>query len=271
MCIKRTILGLGLSTLVLGSTAGASTLFDRNFSTGGDNVNGDFTFPTYNVIFGSGNGDGSWSTDQGSGLELALRAKVRFPPSNTFNSNGDGTYNHAAGIGAAPNRPIWNFEWSVNSNLDGSGDSLDQFTYLLGLDSDPTQGTNYATSFDPINVDYADHAIGTNATTNGGGTSVPNSNPPTQAEKDQYVALIAGNNIAQNSWSMHWFVPGFDPAINATYTLFLSAFDGSTELATTTIDVIVGAGGGPAPVPEPSTLLLLGTGLVGLIAYRRRA
>ena len=27
---------------------------------------------------------------------------------------------------------------------------------------------------------------------------------------------------------------------------------------------------GPAPVPEPSTIILLGTGIAGLVGYRRR-
>jgi type VI secretion system secreted protein VgrG len=31
-----------------------------------------------------------------------------------------------------------------------------------------------------------------------------------------------------------------------------------------------GSGGGPAPVPEPATMLLLGAGLAGLVAFRKR-
>lgn len=77
------------------------------------------------VIFGSGNANGAFTVNRNNDVELGIRAKVRFPvPSNTFNSDGDGTYTHQAGDfgGLAP----WNFEWSVNSDYDGStGNSLD--------------------------------------------------------------------------------------------------------------------------------------------------
>jgi hypothetical protein len=42
------------------------------------------------VIFGSGNANGSFTNNQTGSVELGLRAKVRYPtPMNTFNSNGD--------------------------------------------------------------------------------------------------------------------------------------------------------------------------------------
>lgn len=87
---------------------------------------------TNNVIFGSGNANGSWTTDRANGVEVGLRAKVRFnaanAPENTFNSNGAGTYEFQAGLpptgfGFAPgstSTATWNFEWSINSNYDGT-------------------------------------------------------------------------------------------------------------------------------------------------------
>lgn len=66
----------------------------------------------------------------------------------------------------------------------------------------------------------------------------------------------------------------FDANVDGTYDFVLSAFSGATQVASVSIQVIVGAGapggaGGPA-VPEPGAVALLGMAIVGLGTVRRR-
>lgn len=240
---------------------------------------------TPDVIFGSGNLNGGFTVDEQDGVELGLRGKLRHNaagnPENTFNSNNDVTYSFNKGVAPTQSSPTaeWSFEWSINSNVDGTGANLNQYTYSLQLDSDPSQGTNFG-SFDPINganpgltgnrVQW-DHAIGNNSTGNGGGTSIPNSTGSPKVENFDsagYSTLIDDNNVAQNSWKPHWFIPGFDPDVDGTYDIVLTASDGGGVVASTSIQIIVGVGG--AALPEGgATVLMLGTALLTMSGIRR--
>ena len=225
---------------------------------------------TPDVIFGSGNANGSYTVDQANGIELGLRGKLRYNaaglPENTFNSNGDGTYSFAAGVAPTKASPVavWSFEWSINSDwnsTDGTGGVLNAYTYLLEIDSDPSLGTAFS-GFDPINLAFADHSIGTNLTLNGGGIEA--------ADAAAYAALISSNNVAQNSWQTQWFVPSFDPTVDGTYDFKLSAYspNGGPAIASTNMQIIVGNGGSAVP-DGGSMLALLGTSLLGLAGVRR--
>lgn len=221
---------------------------------------------TPDVIFGSGNLNGSFTGVQTNGIELGLRGKLRYNasglPENTFNYDGDRTYAFDPALSANPaDRSLFNFEWSINTDFDGSsGLALDDLTYLLSIDYDPTIERKTTVEFDLINLPFADHAIGTNATLNGDGTVA--------TDPADYSALIAANNVAQNSWNLGFFEPaGFDPTSEGLYTITLSAYDGAGLVAGTSIDVLVGEA---APIPLPAPALLLGSAIAGLFMMRRR-
>ena len=202
---------------------------------------------TPDAIFGGGNDNGSYTVDRSNGVELGMRGKLRFPASNIFNSNGDGTYTFSTGSGtSSPPDPEWAFEWSINTDWNGwSSWLLDDLTYEIGMDFDPGLGTNFL-AFDPITIGevipfvppppavvFWDHSIGTNATLNGGGTEATDG--PT------YATLLAANNVAQNSWRMTFFDEApftFNPAVPGRYDFYLAAYDGATEVARTEIAVL---------------------------------
>ncbi|MEM1081192.1 MAG: DUF11 domain-containing protein, partial [Pseudomonadota bacterium] len=192
---------------------------------------------TPDIIFGAGNNNGAFTTDRRNDIEIGLRGKLRFDgngqPQNIFNSNGDGSYSFDPGAvpgQSDPNTAEWSFEWSVNTNFNGAaGPNLDAYTYEIGMDGDPSPATDFLV-FDPITPAppffFADHAIGTNTTGNGAGTSAN--------DAGSYAALLASNNVAQNSWRYDFFNDGpfaagalanFDPAVDGTYTVYLLARD----------------------------------------------
>jgi hypothetical protein len=241
--MKQTLGLLVAGSLALGSVTLIANQNDRQFD----------QLVTPDAIFGSGNANGSFTTDRHKGVEVALRAKTRFPVAlNVFNSNGDGTYSFPAGdacpgFGFAPfplclATPVWNFEWSVNTDFDGStANVLNEFIYQIGMDADPSRKTAF-TMFDPITPSLVapawDHSIGTNATPNGGGVeSLPN-----------YVANLGTNNVAQNSWNYEFFnnvgtsLASFNPAVDGNYVIFLRAIDPVKKkvVAETVIQVLVG-------------------------------
>jgi len=211
---------------------------------------------TPDVIFGSGNANGNFTIATNSGIELGMRAKIPF--AGTTHYDGGHTYTYAAG-------QVWNFDWSVNSNVDGTGANLSAFTYELSMFKVNSLGTNPADAFtfDLINLTsgFADHAIGTNSTGNGAGTEATDST--------EYATLIANNNVAQNSWRYGFFPFGaistYDVNDIGTYIVRLTAFSGGMEVVSTDVTVNVV----PLPTAAFAGLGLLGA-LGGVRTIRRR-
>ena len=230
---------------------------------------------TPDVIFGSGNANGSFTGVRENNVELGLRGKLRFNNSgaaeNTFNYTGNATYEFEPSDGNPPShRSLFNFEFSINSDLNGDTDglrTLDELTYLLSIDHDPSSATNFY-SYDVINGTVADHAFGFNSTGNGDGVTAGN-----PADPLLYSSYIDTYNVAQQSWNYGFTGDtGFplDPQTQGLYTIGLSAFDGQTLLASTSIDIRYGE---VPPVPLPATLPLLAAALggAGFLARRRKS
>lgn len=258
-----------LASFVAAGTAAALS-YDQDVLTGATIV-GDADDQD-GVIYGSGNANGGFTLDTGAGVELGLRTHERYPsPTNTYNSNGDGTYSwDTGGWGTGGARGEWNFDWSIFV----SSGNLDDYTYVMGVDYDPSAGASFAT-WDLINnpVPDVDHAIlldaANGSTVIGDATSGP-SDPATN-----YVTNIGNGVAAQNSWNMA-FMNGrfplayqFDPTAVGTYDIYLIAYSGDSQVARTDITVFVGGG---APVPEPATMTVFGLGIAGMsaAAWRRK-
>ncbi len=199
---------------------------------------------TSNVIFGMGNVNGNFTTDRRNGVELGLRAKIPF--SGLIRSNANGTYSYTLAEtdhdnNAATDRR-WNFEYSVNTNYDGSsGNNLDQYTYEMGLDADPTEATDFLV-FDPItantpplNQAFFDHSIGTNVTANSAGDEA--------TDAASYASLLANNNLLQQSWRYAFFpiapLDTYNPDAPGLYDIYLKVMLNGVEVAKTSIRIII--------------------------------
>ena len=162
------------------------------------------------IIFGSGNSNGGFTTSTQNGVEIGLRAKIPF--TGLLNSGGDGSYDYLIletyqGSASTPN--AWSVDFTVNTDItstgdDSSGPIVGNFTYEFGVDSDPGPGATFF-KFDPFilpPVAAFDHAFGNNLTANGAGVFT--------LDPGTYAALVAGNNVVQQSWRYVWTgVPGY--------------------------------------------------------------
>lgn len=209
------------------------------------------------AIFGSGNPDGNWVVDTGSGISLALRAKGRndTPYAGTMPNDGAGTYTFGTQVGA---KGPFNYEFSINSGTP----MLNAYDFYLVVDQDHSAGVTPIT-INPL-THWSDNSYGTGATANGAGV------------EGLFSALGSTNSIAQNSQNITFGdyaggALGLVPDATYTYELYAVASGAGVNgnrLASVSMNVVVGKGG--AQVSENgSTLALLCAGLMSLGFIRR--
>jgi len=187
---------------------------------------------TITAIFGSGNPDTGWTSDDGGNIQLALRAKSRIDGSTP--NDGAGTYYFAT---APATRGLWNYEFSINSDAPNNIDALTTYDFYLSADGDPSQCIYY-TTVNPL-THWNDNSYGNNTTAN------------SQGVEGSAAALAPVNNIAQNSQNITFGdYPGGAQTLqaNATYSYELYAVaagagPNGTKLASVSITVVVGEGG----------------------------
>ena len=226
---------------------------------------------TNNVIFGSGNGNGQFTGSTQNNVEVALRGKIR--GQGVYNYDGDHTYIFdPLSYPGTTTRSAYNFEWSINTNADGSGgNTIGSFDYRLQIDTDPSVLTSFI-SGDPYAVPdpfYPDHSFGDNSTAGSAGLEA--------SSASEYADFLATYNLSQQSWNMGFgdlngFIPYLaNPQLEGLYTIALSVLEKGTTnvIASTSIDIQYGATA-PVPLPAGLPLLLSAFGGLALMRFRRR-
>lgn len=213
---------------------------------------------TVTAINGTGNPDGFWNSYLDSGLDLQLSMKAQTTIIGTIPTSpndGAGTFIFPTGTKPGSTKATWGYWFSINTNPSGTGsNNLSAYDFYLTFNT-PDAPTTFST---PLNVltYYPDNAYGNNSTTNSHGTIGNATTSP---------GLILTNNIAQNAENISF--SGLPTNLEGDYDFYLYAVAsgaGASGIRLARVEMIVDV------VPEPASWTLVGVGLGGLWALRRK-
>lgn len=197
------------------------------------------------VYFGTGNANEYFVTNTASNIELGLGTLERFVTPIAPITSTSSTYNVMTGTTTVAGKTgaAWDFEFSINTNANGTGDGT-----LAGITSSlcvQDVGAGTKNCFDPLAIPDDAHASSATAQ---------------NAEALQFLDTTTPTDT-------RFFDPAFNINANDTYIFTLSAFNADRILIDTVrMTDIAGTGA----VPEPVSLSLFGMGIVGLGLVRRR-
>jgi hypothetical protein len=198
------------------------TLDESSFDTKGTPTTADDE-----MFFGDGNLPTNYNitVDDKADIELGLKVHFRQGPDITpISVDGDGTAHYEVPAGTQPGNPAraaWNFDFSVNTGLDGSTNTLDNFDFRIIISSgDGEQGVFDLNHLGPGNTPWGTLA--------GGFADEDGTNP----------------QLSQNSVNLgfNFFAPIFGAdRLNTgeTYDVVLQAFDDNGKIIAQVHDAFV--------------------------------